>query len=224
MKVVALVPMKLNNQRLPQKNIKSFTNGEPLCTYILKTLTKCRIIDEVYVYCSSKAIIEYLPSGVQYLERNKKFDTNATKMNEILEAFANEVQADIYVLAHATAPFLRIETIEKGIQAIQGGEYDSAFTVKCLQDFLWKDGRPINYRLDNIPRTQDLETLYVESSGVYIYRKEVIVELGRRIGNTPFMLTVSEIEGIDIDEMEDFIMADAVFNYYKRMFGGGKID
>ena len=30
-KVTAVVPMKLNNRRLPQKNTKSFTNGKPLC-------------------------------------------------------------------------------------------------------------------------------------------------------------------------------------------------
>ena len=38
MKTVAIVPMKLNNRRLPQKNTKSFTNGKPLCHYILSTL------------------------------------------------------------------------------------------------------------------------------------------------------------------------------------------
>ena len=30
--------MKLNNRRLPQKNTKPFTNGRPLCWYILSTL------------------------------------------------------------------------------------------------------------------------------------------------------------------------------------------
>ena len=31
MKVTAFVPMKLNNERLPGKNTKAFTNGKPLC-------------------------------------------------------------------------------------------------------------------------------------------------------------------------------------------------
>ena len=48
-KIVAIVPMKLNNQRLPQKNTKAFTNGKPLCYYILSTLLKIEKIDEVYV-------------------------------------------------------------------------------------------------------------------------------------------------------------------------------
>ena len=35
----------------------------------------------------------------------------------------------------------------------------------------------------------------------------------RRIGNNPFIVEVGEIEGIDIDEPEDFIIADAIFNH-----------
>ena len=49
MKTVAIVPMKLNNRRLPQKNTKSFTNGKPLCHYILSTLLTVEGVDEVYV-------------------------------------------------------------------------------------------------------------------------------------------------------------------------------
>ena len=30
------------------------------------------------------------------------------------------------------------------------------------------------------------------------------------------MVEVSEIEGIDIDEAEDFLIADAVFNYWRE--------
>ncbi len=213
MKTVAIVPMKLNNTRLPQKNIKPFTNGKPLCCYILETLSKIDKIDEIYVYCSNEAIKEFLPNGVTYLKRSKSLDTDTTKMNEVLKAFANEVQADIYVMTHTTAPFISKESIEKGIDAVASGMNDSAFAAKKLQDFLWKDGRPFNYDLENIPRTQDLPPLYEETSGFYIYEASVINELGRRIGQTPFIVEVNEIEAIDIDEKEDFEIADAIYNH-----------
>lgn len=213
MKTVAIVPMKLNNTRLPQKNIKPFTNGKPLCCYILETLSKIDKIDEIYVYCSNEAIKEFLPNGVTYLKRSKSLDTDTTKMNEVLKAFANEVQADIYVMTHTTAPFISKESIEKGIDAVASGMNDSAFAAKKLQDFLWKDGRPFNYDLENIPRTQDLPPLYEETSGFYIYEASVINELGRRIGQTPFIVEVNEIEAVDIDEKEDFEIADAIYNH-----------
>lgn len=213
MKIVAVVPIKLNNRRLPQKNTKTFTNGKPLCYYVLSTLLKIEEIQEVYVYCSNPDIRKYIPEGVRYLQRSESLDLDSTKMNEVLRNFATDINADIYVMSHTTAPFISKEAIQKGIQAVKAGEYDSAFAAKKLQDFLWSKGKPFNYHLDAIPRTQDLPVLFEETSGFYIYRREIITEKFRRIGENPYIVEVGEIESIDIDEMEDFIIADAVYNY-----------
>lgn len=223
MRIVAVVPMKLNNQRLPQKNTRKFTNGEPLCHYVLETLRKVPQIDEIYVYCSDSRIKEYLPDGIRYLTRPKTLDLDSTTMNEVLRSFAKDVPSEIYVMAHTTAPFVSAESIHKGIRAVAEGGYDSSFSAKKVQDFLWKDGAPFNYDLENIPRTQDLQPIYEETSGFYVYRSEMINDYGRRIGNHTFIVEVGEIEGIDIDEEEDFMIADAIFNYIKYLRGGGKI-
>ena len=211
MKVTAVVPMKLNNRRLPQKNTKCFKNGKPLCWYILSTLLKINEIEEVYVYCSNPDIKKYIPEGVNYLKRSEDLDQDSTKMNEVLQAFAREIPSDIYVMTHTTAPFIKSSSIKKGLEAVLSGDFDSSFAVKKLQDFLWKDGRPFNYELDNIPRTQDLPPLFEETSGFYIYKSNIITNLNRRIGQKPFLVEVGEIESIDIDEPEDFKIADAIY-------------
>jgi CMP-N-acetylneuraminic acid synthetase len=216
MRVVAIVPMKLNNRRLPQKNTKSFTNGKPLCTYILSTLQKIDKIDEVYVYCSNPDIAGFLPEGVKYLERSEDLDKDTTSMTEVLTCFADDVPADVYVMTHTTAPFISDKSISKGLEAVLSGEYDSAFAAKKLQDFIWKDGKPFNYSLDKIPRTQDLEVMYEETSGFYIYQKQVMTEKHRRIGDKPYIVEVGEIEATDIDEPEDFIIADAIYNFIMK--------
>ncbi len=213
MKIVAVVPMKLNNVRLPQKNTKKFKNGNPLCWYILSTLLKSEHIDEVYVYCSNEEIKNYIPEKVKYIKRDESLDQNTTKMNEVLKRFAEDVDADIYVMTHATAPFVSVESINKGILAVINEGYDSALAVKKIQDFIWKDGKPFNYHLDDIPRTQDLEPLFMETSGFYIYKKNIISEMGRRVGQNPALIEVSEIESCDIDEYEDFVIADAIQFY-----------
>ena len=79
MKTVAIVPMKINNRRLPQKNTKIFTNGKPLCHYILSTLLTVEGVDEVYVYCSNPDIQEFIPEGVKYLQRSTSLDQDTTK-------------------------------------------------------------------------------------------------------------------------------------------------
>jgi len=137
-------------------------------------------------------------------------------MSEVLAYFSKEVDADIYVMTHTTAPFIKKESIERGLEAVRSGNYDSAFAAKKLQDFLWKDGEPFNYQLDNIPRTQDLPPLYEETSGFYIYERDVMTKFHRRIGNNPYIVEVGEIESIDIDEPEDFLIADAIYNHIYR--------
>ena len=160
MKTVAFVPIKMNNERLPGKNTKEFSNGRPLISYILETLKQTKGIDEIYVYCSNPSIKEYIPEGVTYLQRDEYLDKSTTSFNEVLKYFARDVDADIYLLTHATAPFIKKESFEKGIAAVKSGDYDSALTVEKLQEFLWKDGKPFNYNPSRIPRTQDLEPYY----------------------------------------------------------------
>ncbi len=212
MKTIAVVPIKLNNERLPQKNTKKFDNGKSLCYYILDTLLRVKGIDEIYVYCSNPKIKDYIPSGIKYLKRNKSLDTSKTKMNEVLRCFAEDVDADIYLMAHVTAPFVSAESIKEALDEVKSKNYDSAFAVQRMQEFLWKDGKPFNYELSDIPRTQDLPVIYSETSGFYIYTKETIVKHNRRIGFNPYLKEISKIESIDIDEYEDFQIANSIFN------------
>lgn len=165
------------------------------------------------VYCSNPDIQAFIPEGVTYLRRSESLDQDTTKMNEVVQCFAEEVPADIYVMTHTTAPFISAASIKKGLDAVSSGQYDSAVAAKNCRIFLWKDGRPLNYQLNDIPRTQDLPEIYEETSGFYIYREEVIKKLARRIGEKPLLIEVDEIEAVDIDESEDFIIADAIFNH-----------
>lgn len=215
MKTVAFVPIKLNNERLPGKNVRPFYDGTPLIASIMETLGKVAELDEVYVYCSSDTIREYLPPGVRYLARDAYYDLSSTPFNEVLQSFAQKVPADIYVLSHATAPFIKADSISKAVRKVRDEGYDSAFAAACLQEFLWKDGKPFNYSLEHIPRTQDLELLYTETCGLYVYRRNLIMDEGRRIGRNPYLLPVTKMEACDINTLEDFQIADAIYHYQK---------
>ena len=209
MKVVAFVPIRLNSKRVIGKNLK-ILGGKPLMQYILETLVKVNNIDEVYVYCSSEEVIPYLPEGVKFLKRSTALDCDETLGKEIYEAFVKDVDADVYMLAHTTSPFIKVETIENAIDKVVNGGHDSSFSAQKIQTFTWYNGAPLNYSLKEIPRTQTIEPVYVETSAFYIFRREVWTELGQRIGNTPHMAIIDQIEGIDIDYPEDFEFAQKV--------------
>lgn len=209
MKRVAFVPIRLNSQRVVGKNLRPL-GDRPMMTYLLQSLAAAKNIDQVYVYCSSPEVEQYLPEGVKLLLRDKRLDSNLTLGAEIYDAFISEVEADIYILAHATSPFIRTSTIEQAVAAVESGEHDSAFSAERIQTFTWWQGKPLNYSLENIPRTQDLEPIYVETSAFFVFRGEVWKEQHRRIGDLPYVAVTDRIESIDIDNPDDFTLAEAI--------------
>ena len=126
---------------------------------------------------------------------------------EIYRSFIETVDADVYVLAHATSPFIKVSSIENALSHILSGENDSAFSAERIQTFAWYQGKPINYDLRDIPRTQDIEAIWVETSAFFMFKKEIFTFYNRRIGFNPFIQEVSGIEAIDIDEPKDFELA-----------------
>lgn len=209
MKRVAFVPIRLNSQRVVGKNLRDL-GGRPMMTYLLGSLAAASNIDEVYVYCSNREVEQYLPEGVKFLLRDKQLDSDTTIGAEIYEAFTAEIDADIYILAHATSPFIHTSTIEQAVAAVESGEYDSAFSAERIQTFTWWQGKPLNYALDNIPRTQDLEPVYVETSAFFIFQRNIWKQQHRRIGNKPYVAVTDRIESIDIDNPDDFTLAEAI--------------
>ena len=212
MKIVSFIPIKLNNQRLPGKNTMML-NGRPMCDYIFKTICEVKGIDERYVYCSDEAIMPYLPEGLNFLKRDPYLDGFQVKGLEIVDRFVKDIDADIYVLTHVTQPFTKASSIEYALQKVVSGEYDSAFSAVVLQDYMWKDGKPFNYDMKNIVRTQDLDPIYMETGAFFIFRKEVYTELGQRIGNNPYIHEIDQFEAVDVDTAEDFEFAKAVAMY-----------
>lgn len=209
MKIVALVPIKLNSQRLPHKNILDIA-GHPMCWHICSTLLNVEIIDQVYVYCSDEDIKNYIPQGITYKKRDKELDKDEVKGFDIYDRFISEVNADVYVLAHTTSPFVKAESIRNSLEKVVSGEYDSAFSAERIQTFAWYKNMPINYDLNDVPRTQDMDPIWVETSAFYIFKRETFVNHRRRIGFNPYIQELSGIEAIDIDEPKDFEIAKKI--------------
>lgn len=112
---------------------------------------------------------------------------------------------------HATSPFITEKCLFECINAVKSGNYDSAFAAKKLQNFMWFRGQPLNFRLDNAPRTQDMEPYYCELSSPYVFTRETFSKYHGRTGEKPFIYECSEVEAIDIDYPEDFVLANAVY-------------
>lgn len=215
MKVVSFIPIKLNNQRLPGKNLMEL-DGQPLCRYLFNTVKGIENIDEKYVYCSDDTIQNYMPEELIYLKRDSYLDGFQVKGLEIIDYFIRDVDADVYVLTHVTQPFTKAESIKKALDKVLYEGYDSAFSCVKIQDYCWYQGKPFNYDMQDIVTTQNLEPIYMETGAFFIFKKEVFTDLHQRIGKNPYMCVIDQFEAVDIDEAEDFEFAKVVAAYLKR--------
>lgn len=216
MKVVAFVPIKLNSVRLPKKNTLNL-HGKSLSQFIFEKLLKIKSIDEVHVFCSDKSIMNFIPEKVIFTKREVSLDSDETKGNAIYESFINKIYADIYILAHTTSPFIKEISISNALNSVILNQYDSSFSAQLIKTFAWFKHSPLNYQLSQIPKTQDIEPIIIETSGFYIFKRDFFLENSRRIGFVPNIYITDNIESIDIDYKEDFELAKSIdYNFLKE--------
>ena len=214
-KIIALMPLKANSSRVPGKNFK-ILEGKPLFRWMLDKLLGSENIDEVVI--NTDAIVELekagLPLSSKLTIRNRKKELcgDAISMNLILRDDIENTDADVYLMTHTTNPFVSIATIDAAIKAFRNAEgVDSLFSVNRLQSRFYDENcRPVNHDPQNLIPTQELEPWFEENSCLYLFTKASFNDTQARIGRRPMMFETTRLESVDIDEPQDWMLAEAL--------------
>jgi CMP-N-acetylneuraminic acid synthetase len=216
--VVAVVPAKGTSSRVTSKNIREL-DGKPLFLHILDTLTSCHAVDEVYLDTESEEVAGFAAGrNCKRIYRPTELATNATDGNQLLLFEASQIpDADIYVQALPTAPFLKRETIDNAVFALtQSPQHTSTVAVIKQKQYLWNDGKPLNYDPAHIPNSVDLKPMTIETMGLYVIRKEELFDSKTRVGRKPILYPIPLLDAFDINTEEEFQMAEALMRGLKR--------
>ena len=217
--VVALIPMRHHSERVPGKNYRSFA-GRPLYHSIVRNLLACPLVSEVVIDTDSPDIMEDASSSfpqVRLIQRPEHLRAGSTPMNEVLLHDVTQVESDYYLQTHSTNPLLSTETINRAIKLFLDNypTYDSLFSVTRIQKRLFDGlGRAVNHNPAIQLRTQDLPPIYEENSCLFIFARSVLESRRSRNGERPFMFELEPGEAMDIDEENDFRIAE--FLYQER--------
>ena len=220
-RIVALLPMKANSDRVKGKNFRDF-NGKPLFRWILETLLAVPEIDEVVINTDARAILadNGLVDGprVRIRERRPEICGDFVSMNLVLADDVANVPADIYLMTHTTNPLLSLPSVRGTLamfeRSLADGSADSVFTVNQFQTRFYRaDASAINHDPDNLIRTQDLEPWFEENSNLYAFTAQSFASTQARIGRKPKMYVMGRTESVDIDDAESWQMAEAMSMY-----------
>ncbi len=215
MKIIALLPMKGTSERVPNKNMKYF-DGAPLYHAIMKSLLASKYIDKVVINTDSTIIANDAKANfgdtVLIINRPESIQGGDVSMNIIINYDLEHLEGEHFLQTHSTNPLVQTKTIDNAIEVYSDKleKYDSLFGVTKVQTrFYDKDAKPVNHNPEELLRTQDLEPLYEENSNFYIFSKDSFKNSNkRRIGVKPQIFEVNKLESVDIDEPEDFKLAE----------------
>ena len=209
MKVVAFLPAKGTSSRIPNKNIQ-LLDGKPLFLHTLEKLCECEFIDEVYLDTESQDVIDLASEiSCKILKRDPALASNITDGNSLFMNEVKNVDADIYVQILGTSPFISPSTIQKGIEKVKSGEFDSAVLINHEKQYTWDKDQP-SYDINNIPNSVDLPDTLIETMGLYIITKEAATKLQRRIGDRTYPLEAKAVEAVDVNWPDDFELANLI--------------
>ena len=214
--VAAMVPMRHSSERVPGKNYRPL-GGVPLYHHVIRALLAVPEITTVVIDTDSPIIFEDASKAfpeVVLLERPEHLRAGEIPMNDVLLHTTSQVPSDLYLQTHSTNPFLKAETIQRGLRQLldAGDRYDSLFGVSRIQARLWdKDTRPVNHDPKVLLRTQDLDPIYLENSCIYVFSPDTLRTYGNRIGARPLMFEIPPDEAVDIDEESDFTLAEQLW-------------
>tara|TARA_B110000971_G_scaffold217254_1_gene253775 strand:- start:159 stop:1304 length:1146 start_codon:yes stop_codon:yes gene_type:complete len=216
MSVIAFIPARGGSKSIPGKNIKDFC-GKPLIYWNLFALEKSELVDEVIVATDSEQIFKIVEEfnflKVKLYQRSAENAQDHSTSESIMLEYINYAKlapSDTFMLVQATSPFTRTKDFNNGLRLMS--RHDTVFACAKIKRFIWnKEGIPLNYDHNNRPRRQDFEGTFMENGAFCISSVSDIIYHNNRISGNIGICEMEEYTFVEIDEVEDWIIAEQLF-------------
>ena len=227
MSLSVFLPVRKGSERVLNKNTRKFADYEGgLLQLKLEQLIKVEEADEIVISTNDERSKEIAASykkwteKIKIIERPAELGHSETILSDLIK-YAGEICSSEDILwTHVTSPCFNIEMYSEAIQRyrqVLKSDYDSLVTGRKYNDFLLKvESKEIinNHSGLEWPRTQDLDDCFELNNAVFLASAEMFRK-GKRMGSKPFLLQTGKMASLDIDDEEDFKIAEAV---YERIY------
>jgi CMP-N,N'-diacetyllegionaminic acid synthase len=227
-RIVALIPLRGGSKSIKNKNLR-FLGGKPLMAHSIEVALQVPEIDRIIVSTDSLAIAEVGKNfGAEIYMRPEELATDTALVIDVIRDLRETLnqqgeEASIMVLLEATSPLRSVSLVRKCLQRLVCDNYDSIATFQesdINPHRTWKiDENSIKPFISGaipwLPR-QQLPDTYQLNGAVYAFFLNKLMD---NVNSLLFGRMAAEImndKTIDIDNEEDLIIAEALFE--SRMF------
>lgn len=134
---MAVIPARGGSKRIPRKNIKDFC-GKPMIAWSIEAAKKSGLFDRIIVSTDDAEIAEVAKrwgADVPFMRPAELSDDHAGTTGVIAHAtqWALDqglcLDPDAVCCIYATAPFIQVEDLKRGLEALKSGGWAYAFSV-----------------------------------------------------------------------------------------------
>lgn len=222
-KIIAVITARGGSKGVPRKNIRDLA-GKPLIAYSIEHCRASKYIDVFVTSSQDNEILDVAKKyGSEVVLRPHELAEDTTPTPPCLLHAVDEVakkfglNADLVITVQPTSPLRENDTIDRLIEFMVDGGYDSAMTVHEERHPFGKIENNTFIFLDPARRRQDRTPLFRENGAAYVTDVGLIREL-KVLGGNIGILPSSDEESLDIDTLQDFALAEILM---KQRFATG---
>lgn len=223
-KIIAMVPARIGSKRVPKKNLR-LIDGKPLIGYILETLKKVSVFDEIYLNADDE-IFEKIAKdyGVKFYHRDKQFSTDKSTNDEFALDFMENIEGDILLQVLPTSPLITSKEIEEFTQYMLDNALETLISVEHKQIACLYKNQTLNFdKYKKNPPSQEMEPVKAYATVLmgweYNSFKANMEKYGCAYHGGDSKIDYYQVKGlstVDIDNEEDFLLAEAIITALKN--------
>ena len=220
MQYTAIIPVKKNSSRLPGKNLLTL-GKETLLERKIRQLKVSGIADRIIVSSDSDEMLRLgIKLGADAIKRPKHFADESRSLSDFFRYIVDLFDEKHMIWACVTSPFFD-ENLMKEAKSIYenniGIGIDSLLTVYKFKHYLFDENGPLNFKVGSRHQnSQQLETIDLFTNGILIAPKESVRKWGYNYGPQPYRFYVNQIQSLDIDTEEDYVIAKAYQSFLEK--------
>lgn len=213
--ITAVIPVKGNSTRLPNKNILPFGNSN-LLQHKIEQLKQVEGLHEIIVSSDSDEMLAIGEKcGVKAIKRPEQYANESVPFGMFLEYLCDIIEGDHLLYACATSPlvepYLYNKAIKTYFEKLEEG-YDSLITCAPYQTYLMDEKGPLNFSMGlEHKNSEQLPMLYHFTNGIDLAPREKVREWHYNYGPKFYRLLVNKREAADIDDLYDYEIAKALY-------------
>jgi len=220
---IAVIPARGGSKRIPRKNIKDFY-GKPMIAWSIEAAKTSGLFEHIIVSTDDVEIAEMAKrwgAEVPFMRPTELSNDYAGTTEVIAHATQWALNEDWPVTAvcciYATAPFVQVDDLKLGLQALESGDWAYAFTVTDFAAPIFRSfrkhsdgGIEMFFPEHFATRSQDLPTALHDAGQFYWGRPSAWIA-GKRIfdrHSVPVIIPQWRVQ--DIDNEEDWARAEII--------------